>query len=37
VVVEDELDLRGNSDVGRSHALKHIPIKILLRRPVILK
>jgi len=36
-VVEDELDLRGNSDVGRSHALKHIPIKILLRRPVILK
>jgi radical SAM superfamily enzyme YgiQ (UPF0313 family) len=36
-VVEDELDLRGNSDVGRSHALKHIHIKTLLRRPVILK
>jgi len=31
-VVEDELNIRGFTDIGLSHALKHIPMKLLLRQ-----
>lgn len=34
-IVDDELKIRGHHDVGISHALKHIPIKDLLRNPII--
>ena len=31
-IVEDELNVRGRTDVGVSHALKHIPTQLLLRQ-----
>ena len=36
-VVEDELNMRGYTDVGLSHALKHIPIQLLLRQSKIIQ
>jgi radical SAM superfamily enzyme YgiQ (UPF0313 family) len=36
-LVEDELNIRGYTDVGLSHALKHIPTKLLLRQSKILQ
>lgn len=36
-IVEDELNVRGCTDIGVSHALKHIPTQLLLRQSKIVE